>query len=171
MRYPKELFPVAYEEIELDAKTIARLPKAMPIFRRWHGDPPKDNYGGKPILDVDGQPGFAELEILRLFKTANWHGVWIDTFKKLTRTGMDTFTSLPPEQDHLLELIYSTSGTRSGCFDIFCWNNCEILFAEAKRKGHDRIRSTQIKWLNAALKIGIPIESLLVVEWEIKAES
>lgn len=171
MRYPRDLFPVAYEEIKLDVKTIVQLPKATPIFRRWQGDPPKDNYGGKPILDINGRPGFAELKILRLLKAANWHGVWIDTFKNLKRTGMDTFTCLPPEQDYLLEKIYKTAGTRSGCFDVFCWNKGEILFAEAKRKGRDRIRSTQKNWLHAALKTGIPIESLLVVEWEIKAES
>ncbi|MDW8326180.1 MAG: hypothetical protein RMK99_06405 [Anaerolineales bacterium] len=166
MQYPKLLCPVAYEECKLISGPVVRLPKATSTFRRWRGVSPIDTYGSKPIIDIDGSPGYAELAILKLLQKENWQGVWIDTFRKVRRSAIDICAHLPPDQDKLLEKIYTTAGTKSGCFDVFCWRPDGVLFVEAKQKGRDRIRQTQIRWLSAALQIGIPIGSFLVVEWQ-----
>jgi hypothetical protein len=167
MLYPEALCPIDIEEIKLISGKLIRLPKATPFFHRWHGDPPKSTYGGKPIISIDGSPSYAELAILRLLKTEGWNGVWIDTFRKVKRTGIDSYINLPNVQEQILNKIYEIASTKSGCFDVFCWKQDGLLFAEAKRKGHDRIRPTQIKWLSAAIEYGISIDSLLVVEWKI----
>jgi hypothetical protein len=40
-----------------------------------------------------------------------------------------------------------------------------VLFAEAKHGGKDALRPSQKAWIEAALNEGVPLESLLVVEW------
>jgi hypothetical protein len=41
--------------------------------------------------------------------------------------------------------------------------------AESKRRGHDRIRSSQLSFLDAALAAGLSIQSLfLIVEWTLR---
>jgi hypothetical protein len=39
----------------------------------------QDAYGGKPIIDVDGQPLYAELAVLRILNREGWAGVWADS--------------------------------------------------------------------------------------------
>ena len=79
-----------------------------------------------------------------------------------------SWVDLPPGQEALLERIYERAGAREGCWDVFCWKGDRQVFAEAKWQGHDRIRETQRRWLEAALAIGLPIESFLVVEWSMR---
>jgi hypothetical protein len=56
---------------------------------------------------------------------------------------------------------------RSGAWNVFCWRDSEYLFAESKRTGHDRIRDSQIAWLETALNLGLSPESFLIVEWTV----
>jgi len=168
MRYPDALEPVATETIRLSADLSVALPKATPKFSRWVGPPPVDTYGNKAIVAIKGEPLFAELAILRLFQAAGWEGAWIDTYRNQRRVGFDECLLLPSAQEALLQRIYQEAGTRAGCFDVVCWNDGRVLFAESKRKGRDRFRETQRRWLAAALKIGLPPEAFLIVEWSLE---
>ncbi len=49
---------------------------------------------------------------------------------------------------------------------LMCWRNEDIVFAESKWKGHDAI-PLSVQWLEAALDLGHPLDSFLVVEWSI----
>jgi hypothetical protein len=142
--------------------------KATPTFRLWTGDPIEDTYGNKPILDVDGEPVFAELAILRLFQREGWDGVWVDSYRQKYRVGYwgkGNEAVLPSEREELLEQVYRKLGNRKGCWDVYCWKGRETVFAESKRRTRDRIRETQLRWLEAALDVGVPLESFLLVEW------
>ncbi len=44
-----------------------------------------------------------------------------------------------------------------------------ILFVESKRRGHDQIRKSQLRWLSAAVGLGLPTDAFLVVEWSVEA--
>lgn len=167
MHYPAALHPVAEESVRLSSGRRLLIPKATPGLRRWPGPPPEDTYGNKPIVMLEGELLFAELAILRLFQAVGWEGVWIDTYRNKRRVAMDQYTSLPPDQEALLQRIYQASGTRSDCFDVFCWRDKAVVFAESKRKGYDRIRPTQVRWLSSALGTGLPIEAFLIVEWSL----
>jgi len=167
MRYPESLYPVTDELFRSVSGDVVRIPKASPVFRKWRGDPPKETYGNKPILDINGVPGFAELATLKLLQADGWLGVWIDTFRKQTRSVTGARVDLPSDQRELLEKIYAVAGTRAGYFDIFCWMAESVLFVEAKQKGRDRVRPTQVRWLTAALETGLPVRSFLIVEWQV----
>ena len=170
MDYPDLLRAELVEEILLPSGGAVKVPKATPVFSQWRGERIEDTYGGKAILDFEGAPVFAELAILRAFQKLGWDGVWVDTFKKRYRVGywMDNSEiDLPSEQEALLKSIYERVGTRTGCWDVFCWKGNLQLFAEAKRRGRDQIRDSQRQWLEAAIELGLPPTSFLVVEWSI----
>jgi|SRR6516225_4681432 len=76
---PVDLQPVETVDVPLPSGSSAALPVCHPTFRRWSGAPVFD-YGGKPLLDCDGEACFAELVILRLLLKSGWHGVWVEAF-------------------------------------------------------------------------------------------
>jgi hypothetical protein len=151
-----------------DGRAVA-IPKAQPQFRAWRGEVPGDTYGGKAVVDAGGEPAFAELAILRLFETDGWEGVWIDTYRNKYRRGywgVEPILSLPTGPAELLHRIHDARGTgRSGTWDLCCWKDDSVLFAESKRARKDAIRSSQVTWLAAAIALGLPLEAFLVVEW------
>jgi hypothetical protein len=49
-----------------------------------------------------------------------------------------------------------------------CWRGDVPLFVESKWKDHDQINENQRRWLQAALEVGIPIRSFLIVEWTLE---
>jgi hypothetical protein len=168
MHYPDFLTPVDTEKIEFVSGVSVLVPKTKPIFVSWTGHPPSDRYGNKPVVNVNGEPMFAELAVLRICESAGWQGVWVDTYRGKYRTTYCPLNEveLPVEQRRLLLRTYDKAGGRKGCWDVFCWtSNGDHLFAEVKRQGRDRIRDSQRKWLDAAIKCDLPIASFLIVEW------
>jgi len=171
--YPDLLRPDSSEVILLPSGNKMEVPKATPTFDGWAGKPVEDTYRGKPVLDFAGEPVFAELAILRAFQNSGWDGVWVDTFQKKYRIGYwgkNSGIVLPSEQELLLNHIYERARSRSGCWDVFCWRSEVQLFIEAKRHGHDQIRATQRRWLEAAISEGLPASAFLVVEWSLREE-
>jgi hypothetical protein len=170
-RFPETLNPTGYESIIISPRQVINVPKATPIFSSWCGNAILDNYNGKQVLNVGGEPAFAELAILWAMRAVGWEGVWIDTYGRKYRTGywgVTPLSELPPERTQLLERIYTRAGSRSGAWDVYCWSGSKVLFAESKRAGRDKIRDSQRHWLAAAIEEGYPKENFLVVEWSIK---
>ncbi len=158
------------EIIVLPSKDQIQVPKSIITFKAWDGSPIRDTYGGKALLDYKETPLFAELVILNMLREDGWSGVWVDNYRKKFRTGMprtEASVSLPPDQQTILDSIKKTNNSISGCWDVFAWREKEILFAESKLSGKDRIRPTQIRWLQSALKAGLTEKNFLLVEWNI----
>jgi hypothetical protein len=140
MTYPPALIPTAVERIALPSGQQRVIPKALPRLRRWTGVPPHDTYNGKPIVDIDGRPGFAELAILFLLQRSGWTGAWVDTYRNRRLTGF--CDGLHPVELPLKHAALIGRLPEKGCFDLFCWRADGLLFAECKRRHHDRIRDT-----------------------------
>jgi hypothetical protein len=62
--YPHELKPSMLEIMEGSDGRRVEIPKTTPRFLPWAGTEQLDNYGGKAILDFEGQPYFADLKVL-----------------------------------------------------------------------------------------------------------
>jgi hypothetical protein len=137
-------------------------------FNAWRGKPVTDTYGGKTILNIGGEPLFAELAVLRMLEKEGFEGVWVDTFgKRFRRTMTKDSCVLPAWVKTLYDGIAAGNGQRTGCWDVVGWKNNNIIFVETKRKGKDRIRASQLKWLESALHLGIAIEAFSVCEWDL----
>jgi hypothetical protein len=169
MIYPKQLNPTTTERIVLPSGKVVRIAKATPIFKLWNGRKVAETYGGKAVLSFYRKPQFAELGILRIFERDGWKGVWVDTYRNKFRTRYwpKNAVTLPKDKESLLNSIYEVAESRQGCFDVFCWRGGNYIFAESKRRGEDKIRDTQKRWLQAAIKCDVPRKSLLFIEWEI----
>lgn len=167
MPYPNKLTPTGTEELQLPSGAVVQIPKATPTFLKWNGPPPDDTYGSKAVLDLAGEPVFAEIAILRLLQSDGWQGVWIDTYRHKYRISIDRFIELPQERQDFLETIYARAGSESGSFDVFAWREDAVLFAESKRFKRDQIRDTQLRWLQAALEVGLVLGVFLIVEWQL----
>jgi hypothetical protein len=165
---PQSLAPTSEEVISLPSGLLVHVPKATARFTAWQHDVPFDRYGQKAVLDFHSKPLFAELVILRLFEEAGWSGVWVDTYRRCFRADVTECVELSADKLRLLEQIYAAGGARSGCFDVFVWKEEEIMFAESKRSGRDKIRASQMRWLEGAVRSGFGLESFLVVEWSLK---
>ena len=99
-----------------------------------------------------------------------WRGIWVDTYRNCFRQDYWNTKRLRelPEADSqaLLDKIrQARNGRRAGTWDVFCWRDGKYLFAESKRFGHDKFRRSQLEWLEAALSLGLPLDSFLIVEW------
>ena len=168
MNWPENLRPTASETVGLPDGRSVVVPKTSPTFRRWAGLPPGDTFGGKTILEFEGRPAFAELAILWSFTAAGWDGVWMDSYGKRRLTEfwpVPVSREIPAEQEQLLREITNGAAGHGRPWDVFCWSETGVVFAEAKRKGRDSIRSTQTAFLAAALYLGLPISAFLIVEW------
>lgn len=167
LQYPLQLKPHYVEPIKLSTGQVVSLPKAKPHFKSWRGPVAFDRYGNKPVLDLNGEPLFAELVILRLFEEAGWTGVWVDSYRRCYRSSSQNKVDLPEDKLTMLKRIRAKTGKQGGCFDVFVWLDEQMLFAESKREGHDRLRASQFKWIEAALNCGLSRESFLIVEWSL----
>jgi hypothetical protein len=157
-------------ELTLPSGKSVAIPRCSYRFIQWRGTPILDTYGGKAVLNSADTPVFAELAILSVLQKAGWHGVWVDTYRRKFRRSMPPeCCSLPSHAQELYDRICRANrGKTSGCFDVFAWKDGNYLFVESKRKSKDSIQKTQKAWVEAALASGIPLDSLLICEWDLE---
>jgi hypothetical protein len=119
---PALLTPTTTERVLLPSGREEDLPKTTPRFPKWTGEFPWSTYGGKPILDLHGEPLYAEFVILRHLEAEGWCGVWVNNVYQgpfPTRWTPSPIRILPPSNLlDLLDRIYARSGERSGAFDV-----------------------------------------------------
>lgn len=153
-------------ELRLPSGRIVAVSTCFHHFKPWQGAPIPDTYGGKAVLDSNGDPLFAELAILRLIQAGGWQGAWIDTYRRKFRQSLPPHLCNPPP--HVQGFLCKANAGRewrSGCPDVLAWSEGEYVFVEAKHKGRDRIGKRQKEWLESAINSGLPLESYLIFEW------
>lgn len=170
MNLPAEFQPTTITAVLLsDGRTID-VPTCEPLLPPWTGNTPAFTFGGKPLVEHDGTACFAELAILRKFPPP-WKGAWTAAFGglRLWRT-MPASWSAPSDANiaagrlNLLEQIWKRAGQR-GCLDLYVYNPTDYLFVEAKHKGKDKLTKSEIRFFEAALGCGVPLDRLLIAEW------
>lgn len=172
MVLPKALRPTSATSVTFPSGTTVSLPVCHPTFLKWTEPFTGFAYGGKPILNYEGEAVFAELAILRLLRGSGWEGVWVETyggtnFLREMPQGWQLSSlsvAIPEERCALLKKIWKAAKT-TACFDVFAWKEEDILLCEAKHQGKDQFTKSQLKFIEGALACGIPSESLLIVEW------
>jgi hypothetical protein len=170
---PSLLQPNSIESFFFTSNKTVEIPKVNLTFDKWTGNQFEDTYNNKPVLNFEDEPVFAELAILRIFQSEGWNGVWVDTYRRKYRNGYwdeNSVVQLPQDKQLSLNNIYKIAGIKSGCWDVFCWKDEEVIFAESKRRMKDKIRANQIQWLEAAFKYGLKEDSFLMVEWDLAEE-
>lgn len=174
------LAATSFEEITLPSGQKVQIPERRFVFKKWTGQPIKETFGNKALIDVDGKPMFAELAIVNLFIKSGWQARWIETYatgdknpKFLSRWKDDKYKNqiLDPiaddiVTDRLKNIAALNGGSYSGCWDVLGWRGDKIIFAESKRFKKDRVQGTQVKWLDAGLRSGLTPENFFIVQWD-----
>ncbi len=172
MILPLELTPSDIMTVPLPSGNTVDLPVCHPTFSSWSEKLPNFDFGKKPIVNYKGKGVFAELAILGLLIDSGWNGIWVETYGgihflkdmptswKLSQHNI----SITLDKETLLKNIWKT-GKTTACFDVFAWKDNDILFCEGKHKGKDRLTKAQTKFIEGALACGVPIQSLVIVEW------
>jgi hypothetical protein len=155
---------------------VSKNGRAIPIdkylfrFQRWPQPHDFDTYGGKPLLNLNGEPLFAELVLLRLLERQGYKGVWVDTFRTKFWQGLPGLAApVVPELiilDAYNKIYRLKGGPGAGCFDIIAYREGHFVFAELKRKTKDAIRPTQVEWLEAALNAEFHKPTVFIAEWD-----
>ena len=128
MKLPLSLLPLPNGEIIvlLPSGKVADLPICHPVFSLWSGQSVDFDYGGKPLINYEGEAIFAELAILRILLADGWDGVWVETYGgtnflrdmphdwKLKPQNI----AIPKDKQNLLQDIWKTGKTKA-CFDVF----------------------------------------------------
>ena len=162
-------YAVAPQTFTMSSGKTVEVAKCFLEFPRWDGPPISDTYGGKPVLESDGEAVFAEIGILRLLQRKGFDGVWVDTFLGRLRQSIAPLTrDLPADIREVYRRIVDANGSRRGCWDVLAWKDERVVFVECKRKSEDRIRTTQTAWLESSLRAGIGLDSFMVCEWDIR---
>ncbi|REJ81019.1 MAG: hypothetical protein DWQ44_05345 [Bacteroidetes bacterium] len=149
------------------------IPKLTHKFLEWKGELKPHSYGGKPIVDYNGTPLFAEIAILQDYLHQGYDGFWIDSFsKKLRKHSLVDEKSNYKLSNLLIEKLnkFKSNGIYGGTWDLIIWNESEILFIELKRKNKDRIQNSQIEFMKAAIAHDFTTENFRILEWEFTSE-
>lgn len=159
--------------------TEVQVPVCRPRFTPAPVTTGVHTFGGKDLLLVDGHAQFAEVAILRCFEEAGWEGRWVETYGR-RKLSPGLWRAWQPEGPHaqvevpitepwvnerLHDIAAANGHTFAGCWDVVAWREGRLIFAESKKQRKDRIRGTQVRWLEAALRCGLKPEDFLVVEW------
>jgi len=147
---------------------VVSVEKFSWTYQRWTGEAIKDTYNGKPVLNSERGPVFAELAVVSILKAHGFEvALWVDSYRKCSRDAMPPAVCTPPVQiREVYDRIATANGSKwGGCWDVIAWDGKSVAFVECKRKGKDRILPSQVKWLESALKVGLRLENFMICEW------
>ncbi|MEO8067587.1 MAG: hypothetical protein ABI599_07845 [Flavobacteriales bacterium] len=176
--FPSALGPFEHTTLSVDGRDL-KITIGRPLFSA-HTDPlGTHTFGGKELLHVDDRPQFAEVAILRAFENDGWQGRWVETYGNGKMTpglwrdwhaegpGMQTNHPITDAwvRDRLHAIAMANGNTYSGCWDVVAWKGERLVFAESKKAKKDRMRGTQLRWLEAAMRCGMKADDFLLVEW------
>jgi len=179
MTYPSFFEPTSTESFTV-GDLVLQIPKSEVVFTEWNGAPISDTFGGKRIINHDGDPVFAELAIMRVFQDDGWDSRWVETYGKKTpiclnewkdggyRAQINCPFDDPSIKRLLAEIAVANGGKYSGCWDVVSKKGDSILFAESKRTKRDIVQPSQRNWFTAALNCGLTVDNFLMVQWDFR---
>jgi hypothetical protein len=179
VNYPKGLEPDHEETLLVDGLNVT-IPSVSLSFRRWTGKTLHNTLGGKPVVEYDGKPMFAELAIVSMCISGGWSARWVETYA--SRGGQPRYLTewadkpLNQQQVRPVDSSYhqdlqdrmtrTNHDSCSGCWDVLAWKGHHTLFMESKHYRKDRIRKSQVSWLSSGLSVGLMPVNFLIVLWE-----
>jgi hypothetical protein len=148
-----------------------RFPTAEPD--RVLGDVLPRTYTTKPLVDVDGEPLFGELAIVRWLQKDGWDAIWIDSYHDRGqhksfwqglpgRSAPYDLTQAPRAWEMYKRIVQANGGRAAGFFDVLAWQGERLLFVEYKAAG-DRPKDNELSWLQAARNADVEEHQLLYI--------
>ena len=148
-----------------------KITKSTHLLPKWKGVPIKDTYGGKGILNKNGKPVFAEIYALMEFIERDYDIVWVDSFRRKYSVDIPETSLVKDSPSTINEKLLDINGGKwGGTWDLLLWKENEIRFVKLKRKKNDKIRDSQVAFLERALALGYSVDNFEVYEWDFEEE-
>ena len=177
--YPKGLVPDHHQILTMGDIRV-NVPAVDLTFNPWKGEPIRNAFGGKALVDYEGRPMLVELAIRALAAQEGWSALWVETnsrpsgepfyFIDWKDVPLSKQVRTPLVNEDIRMLMKSVSlkngSSYAGCWDVLAWKGSRSVFIESKRRGKDTIRQTQLNWLSAGLSAGLRSDNFLLAEWD-----
>lgn len=166
-------------EEALGATSVDQVRVVLPSSRRevnvpgyvrtelhWRGDLP-DGFGSVPnksAFSFDGSALYPELIVVRLLERAGWSAAWR---KNWNAAAYWRDIGQPIEPSPLAVSIVDQVSRQAGHvapWDIVAWRDRELRFLVSRTGGGQRVSAYLANWLDAALRMGIPLGCFAIVE-------
>lgn len=147
---------------------------AVPTYRRkemrWKGELPT-TFGSVPnkvALTFDGAPIYPELLIVQLLERSGWSAAWRKNWggTAFWRDIRDPVT-LPALPLAILEQVSRQAGHETP-WDILAWRGRELRLLVSRTDEGQRVGAYLANWLDAALRMGIPLACFAIVEFRLE---
>lgn len=177
--YPTTLTPDGFETHVINGREVS-IPVIYLEFKQWLGDPIANTFGGKGLIDYEGEAMFAELAIMKTAIAGGWNARWVETYAMkgghpylfsawgdgaLPTQIQDPISDKAP-LDSLALAARHNGDSYYGCWDVILWKDDKVIYIEAKRVKHDRMRITQDRWLEAGLAAGLDQNNFMIAWWD-----
>jgi hypothetical protein len=163
------LHATAVEEAEVHLRSTRRdVP--VPVYVRsetiWT-DPLPRGFGAvpnKPAYVLDGVPLYPELVVVRLLEQAGWSATWRKTW------GGDAYwrdigeVTKPSRLALTIVEQVSAQAGYAGPWDVVAWRGRTLRLLSSHPAGGQRVSAFLAGWLDAALRMGIPLGCFAIVE-------
>ena len=142
----------------------------LPIYvrreLRWR-DPLPATFGAVPnkqAIAFGGAPTYPELVIVQLLERAGWNAAWRKNWGGLAYWRGIREPIVPPALTlSILEQVSRQAGHDSP-WDIVAWRGRELRLLVSRGDGSQRVSAYVANWLDAALRMGIPLGCFGIVE-------
>ncbi len=152
---------------EVAVRTLRRHERrsALPITRQASCWAPN-----KPSIELDGAASWPELVIVDLLSRAGWEARWTKNWAggREFCVGVGTAKPLSGRGREVYEAIHHREPSLGGAgtWDVIAWRGSDVVFIESKQAASsDRLRDTQLAFLDAALDFGVEAEAFAIVEY------
>jgi hypothetical protein len=157
--------------IPVALQSIGRLVQVSAYLRtetQWIGPLPSTHKAvpNKPALDFEGAPLYPEFVVLRLLERDGWGAAWRKNWGGTAFWREIGEVVEPPARARSVFDQVSERAEHAGAWDILAWRGREVLFVLSKPVGNDRITAYQARWLDTALRMGVPLACFAIVEYQ-----
>jgi hypothetical protein len=149
-------------------RRTVELPVYVRRETRWTNELPREFAAipNKPAFALDGAPLYPELLVVRLLERAGWGAAWRKTWN-----GVAYWRDLNEKVEPgalamtIVEQISRQAGYL-GPWDIIAWRDRELRLLSSRLAGGQRVTAFMADWMDAAVRLGIPVGCFAVVEHE-----
>lgn len=147
---------------------------SVPTYRRtemrWKGDVPAifGTIPNKVALALDGAPIYPELLVVQLLERSGWSAAWRKNWGGTAFWRNIRAPLTPPALPlTILEQVSRQAGHESP-WDIVAWRARELRLLVARAEEGQRVGAYLANWLDAALRMGIPLGCFAIVEFRLE---
>jgi hypothetical protein len=147
---------------------LVQVPAYLRTETRWTDvlPPTHKTIPNKPALEFEGAALYPEFVVLRLLERDGWGAAWLKNWGGTAFwRDIGQVVEPSPRARSVFDQVSEQTG-HAGAWDILAWRGREVLFVQSKPFGHDRITAYQARWLDTALRMGIPLACFAIVEYQ-----